>query len=267
MKFRKEAVAHSNQATLDLPVRLTSPRGWIVLLLIAVLVVGGGVWGSSATLPRTVAASGLITSARGVFSVQTLVSGQVTKVLVERGDEVRAYQPVAELSNGKARTTVRAPAAGRIFSLAARVGLVVEAGSTLATAERSGTADDRLVAVVYVPGDIVTSIQAGSQVDLTVANVPVTTFGVLRGQVSAVDGLESTRRDISDFLGDDELAASLTAGGPRYRVLVDLATARTPSGYQWSTTTGPPFRIGSRAPVLGEIAQPPVRPMDWVMPK
>ena len=127
MKFRKDAVAHShNQEALDLPVRLTSPRGWIALLLIAVVVVGGGVWGSSATLPRTVAASGLITSAQGVFSVQTLQSGQVTKVFVERGDEVSADQPVAQLSNGRARTTVRAPAAGRIFSLAARVGLVVD---------------------------------------------------------------------------------------------------------------------------------------------
>lgn len=267
MKFRKEAVAHSNQEMLDLPVRLTSPRGWIVLLLIAVLVVGGGVWGSSATLPRTVSASGLITSAGGVFSVQTLASGQVTKVFVERGDEVRADQPVALLSNGSTKAMVRAPAAGRIFSLAARVGLVFDAGSTLATAERSGTAGDRLVAVVYVPGDTVTSIRAGSRVDLTVANVPVTTFGVLRGQVSAVDSLESTRRDISDFLGDDDLAASLTAGGPRYRVLVDLAAGATRSGYQWSTTTGPPFRIGSRALVLGKIAQPPIHPIDWVMPK
>jgi multidrug efflux pump subunit AcrA (membrane-fusion protein) len=268
VKFREEALAHShNQEVLDQPVRLTSPRGWIALLLIAVVVVGGAVWGSTATLPRTVAASGLITSAQGVFPLQTLVSGQVTKVFVDRGDEVGAGQSVAELSNGTTTTTVKAPVPGRIFSLAAQVGLVFEAGSTLATAERSGTPTDRLVAVVYVPDDAAATIQTGSRVDLTVANVPVTRFGVLRGRVSAIDSLESTRRDISGFLGDDDLAASLTAAGLRYRVTVDLETASTPSGYRWSTATGPPSHLRSRALVRGKIAQPPVRPIDWIMPE
>ena len=59
----------------------------------------------------------------------------------------------------------------------------------------------------------------------------------------------------------------MTTGGPRYRVIVDLVTGPTPSGYLWSTTTGPPFPIGSRALVRGEIAQPSVRPIDWVIPK
>ena len=55
--------------------------------------------------------------------------------------------------------------------------------------------------------------------------------------------------------------------GMRRLSIVDLATGPTPSGYRWSTTTGPPFPVGSRALVRGEIAQPSVRPIDWVMPK
>ncbi|WP_328745073.1 HlyD family efflux transporter periplasmic adaptor subunit [Streptomyces sp. NBC_00285] len=247
---------------------MTSPRGWIVLAVLTVVVIGGGIWGYSATLsPPGVAAPGLITSARGAFSVQTLVAGQVTKVYVERGSTVAAGAPVVLLSNGSKRTLVRAPGEGRIISLAARIGEVVEAGSTLASAEWSGTAADRPVALVYLPPQTAATVRVGERVDLTVSSVPVTTFGMLRGRIVSVDPFVSTRRDIAAYLGDDSLAESLTADGPAQRAVVELVAGDTASGYAWSTKAGPPSRIDSRSVVQAKIQQPPVHPIEWVLPR
>jgi multidrug efflux pump subunit AcrA (membrane-fusion protein) len=268
MQFRKEALERTHsQQTLDLPVRLTSPRGWIVLAVLAAVVLGGGTWASAATLPRALNATGLITSPRGSFAIQTIAAGQITETFVQQGSEVKRGSRVARVSDGRSETIVRAPADGRVFSLAARTGQVVTAGATLAVAEYTGASAGRLVAVLYLPDASVGSVKPGALVDLSVASAPVTPFGVLRGRITSVDPFVSTRRDIADFVGDDDLAQVIADGGSARRVVVELlASDTTASGYEWSTHSGPPFKIDSRTSVQGAIEQPPTRPVDWVIP-
>ena len=270
MEFRKEAVAHSHtQDALDLPVRLTRPRGWIVIgVLVAVMLVGGA-WASTAKLPRTVDAVGMLTTEEGSFAIQTVASGQVTDVFVKPGDEVQRDTVVARIDNGTSTTRVRAASAGRLFSVPIRVGQVVVAGSTMAVAEHhDGNAQkDKLVAVIYLPGSTLAAVQPGDTVTLDVAAAPAARFGVLRGRVESVDPLVSTRADVADFIGDEGLAELVTSAGTARRVVVELSTSTTPSGYQWSQKTGPPFRIGSRTGVRATIQLTPTRPIDWMLPQ
>lgn len=269
MQFRKEALARvQTQEALDLPVRLTSPRGWIALAVVSMVVVGGAAWGMTASLPRAIEAGGLMTSARGSFAVQTATAGQVTQVFLRLGDEVIARAPVVRLAVSNRSVLVRAPARGRVFSLRVRVGQVVEAGSTLAVAERSGEPADRTVAAVFLPESSSAAVRVGDRVDLRVESVPVTSFGVLRGRVASVDPYVSSRRDIAEFLGDEDLSQALTNGEPARRVLVSLdRSTSTVSGYAWSTRTGPSTRLALRSKVHAHVQQPPVRPVEWVFPQ
>jgi multidrug efflux pump subunit AcrA (membrane-fusion protein) len=269
MRFRKEALEQSNtQEALDLPVRLTRPHSWIGLVVLAAVVIWGVGWAFAGSLPRTISAQGLLTSAQGSFRVQSVAAGQVLEVKIKLGALVQQGTSVAVVSDGRQTTVVRAPARGRIFSLAVRVGQVISAGATVATAERAGTPADNLVAILYLSNAEVATVHPGDAVELTVESVPVTPFGVLHGRVASIDPFVSRRSDVSDFLGDDDLAEAITAGGPARKVVVDLqGSALTASGYAWSTRAGPPFALGSRAAVAGAVAQPPVRPIDWIMPK
>jgi multidrug efflux pump subunit AcrA (membrane-fusion protein) len=209
MQFRKEALARVNpQQALDLPVRLTSTRSWIVLVILAAVVVGGGTWAFTGTLPRTLSANGLITSPKGSFPIQTVAASQVTDIYVQQGSEVRAGDVVARLSNGVSRSVVRAPAHGRVFSVAAHVGGVVAAGTTLAVAEYADGGAAGLVAVLYLPGDSTAALHPGAAVDLSAAAAPVTRYGVMRGRITSIDSFLSTRSAIADFVGDEDFARS-----------------------------------------------------------
>jgi len=269
MEFRKEALARTNTVeALDLPVRLTRPRGWIVLAALAAVVIGGGSWMYAGSLPRTVTGRGLLTSAQGSFGIQSAVTGQVTAVPVKRGSVVRKGETVAVLSDDGRSVAVRSPARGRIFSLSARVGQVVELGNTLAVAERTGTDDDHVVAVLYLSAATAASVRPGGAVDLSVESAPAVPFGVLRGRITSVEQFASKSQDVADFLGDADLAQTLTAGASVRKVVVDLnRSPDTVSGYAWSTRAGPPFKIGTRTVVTGAVEQPDVRPIDWIIPR
>jgi hypothetical protein len=267
MRFREEALARSQtQEALDLPVKLTSPRGWIVLVTLAAVVLGGGTWAFGGSLPRAIDARGQLTSRQGIFAIKTVAAGQVVEVFVKRGSSVKKNAPVAVVTDGRSRRLVRSPAKGRIFSLT-QVGEVVQVASTLAVAERVDAAANWLVAVLYLPATQGAGVAPGDTVDLTVDSAPVAVFGVLRGRVASVDQLVSSRTDVADFLGDAGLAQALAAG-PARRIVVELvASTQTASGYEWSTKAGPPFRLGSWTGVVGAIAQPPLRPAQWVFPR
>ena len=250
----------------DSPVRLTSPRDWLVVAVVVAVVIGGAIWVTTAKLARSVKASGLITAQAGAFAVQTAVGGEVTEVLVRPGDRVERGSRLARIVSNGVGTTVRSPVEGRVFSVPARVGEVVTPGSVVVNAEH-GTSSDALVAVLFLPATVPATLPVGEQVQLTVQTAPVNQYGVLRGRILSVDKALSTRQEVAEFVGDADLAASLAGTGGGRRVVVGLDKSKTPSGYRWSTKDGPPFAIPSRTILVGNLPQPPARPIEWVMPK
>lgn len=250
----------------DSPVRLTGPRDWLVVLVVAAVVIGGAVWGTTAELSRSIAAGGLITYPDGAFAVQTPVGGQVTEVLVKAGDWVERGTRLARIWDDGRQVTVRSPTDGLTFSVPAQVGQVVSAGSVVMNAEH-GTSGQAQVAVLFLPATGPAALEVGALVQLTVQSAPVDQFGVLRGRVVSVDQALSTRQEIAQFVGDPGLADTLAGTGGGHRVVVGLDRSPTPSGYRWSTKQGPPFPLASRTIVVGNLPQPPVRPVEWVMPQ
>jgi multidrug efflux pump subunit AcrA (membrane-fusion protein) len=268
-KRNEKADARRTEASgeVDLPVRLTSPRDWLTVVVVAATVIGGCVWGATAKLSRSVAAGGLITSLEGAIAVQTPVGGQITEVRARQGQRVAPGSVLAVVMNEGGLSMVRAPAAGRVFSIPVHVGEVVAPGSVVVNAER-GTPDERPVAVLFLPATVPAALTAGASVQLTVQSAPANQYGVLRGRIRSVDPLLSSRQEISEFVGDPALASAVAGSGGGRRVVVELLpSARTVSGYRWSTRAGPPFTIGTRTVVVGALPQPPERPVEWVVPR
>lgn len=266
MKFRANALEKLNAPNeLDAPARLAPPRNWIALAVAAFVVISGGIWATVGSLPRTVSASGILTHQQGSFTLQSPVAGQVTGVFVGQGTTFPQGTPMLTVQVGDRTEIIRSVTGGRVTAMLSKVGQVIAAGTDLAVIERIDAETDGLVAVLYVPTGEAGLIRKDSRVDLSVQSAPAQEFGVLRGKVLSIGQFAESRQQISDFLGDDQLGERFTSNGQPLKVVVELTTAQTPSGYQWSTKTGPPYRIDSRTIVAGAVHLSPVKPIEWVV--
>jgi multidrug efflux pump subunit AcrA (membrane-fusion protein) len=267
VKFRKEALRNvqlPDDATA--PVELVSTRSWIGLIVLSAVVAGGIVWSVVARIPVTAEAPGILSFPEGSFRVQAAVAGQVTAMAVSPGKVLAAGDAVAQLVEaGGHRVTVHTAIPGRVAEVVAGVGSVVAPGSAVVIVERI-LPGEQMVAVVYLPSDTAAVVVPGTQADLSVDAAPSALFGSMRGRVTEVDTSSERRSQVTDFVGDPELAASLVGAGTVRRVVVDLTRdPGTASGYVWTRRGGPSFPIPSRSGVHAVFHQPGVRPIDWVL--
>lgn len=269
MEFRHQALENlRSPEELDEGVRLCPPGAWIALLVLTLVVVAGGVWAFEGRLPRQVSAPGLLTHPQGVSSVQSTVTGQVKSIFLDPGSIIPNRTPILAVDSGRDVRIVRVPFPGRVIGILVNDGQYVTAGTTLVTIERTDDPADRLLAVLFVPASQAGQIRPGEDVDLSVASAPAPAFGVLRGRVSQVDQFSQTRKQVADFIGDDQAADAFTASGPPVRVIVDLLPdPGTVSGYRWSTRGGPPFRVDSQSRLTGAVHLASHQPISWVLPR
>jgi biotin carboxyl carrier protein len=73
--------------------------------------------------------------ASGPISVKSPMPGKIVKLLVKKGDDVKAGQGVAVVEAMKMENELKAPRDGKVVSVAAQEGAAVEAGQTLVTIE------------------------------------------------------------------------------------------------------------------------------------
>src|SRR4051812_23823422 len=96
MQFRQKALAKlQNPEELDVPLRFARPQGWLVLAVLAAVVLAGGGWAVTGSLPRKVTAQGILTHLDGSFTLQSPYSGQVTSVFVSQGGTFPNGTPMA----------------------------------------------------------------------------------------------------------------------------------------------------------------------------
>ncbi|QLJ03328.1 HlyD family efflux transporter periplasmic adaptor subunit [Streptomyces sp. NEAU-sy36] len=267
MQFRQQALAKlQSPQELDLPVRLARPQGWLALGVTVVVMAAASVWAVTGSVASTVSAPAILTHGQGSYVLQSPVAGQVTAVLARQGERLPAAAPVLKVRTSQGDSVVRTVAAGRVTTLAATIGQIVQTGTDVAAVEKVGHADDPLYATVYVPAQNAAAIPAHAAVDLTVSSVPAQRYGVLRGQVRSVDRAAQSDRSIAAFLGDDQLGRQFTRNGSPVAVTVRLTASHTTSGYRWSTSDGPPFRLDSMTLATASIRLADQHPVDWLLP-
>jgi multidrug resistance efflux pump len=267
MRFREEALkARAARDILDLPVRLTSARGWLAALAVLVAVAIGVAWAFFGRLPQEVNALGLLTTPNGSFTVQTTKSGQVTELLVKPGSEVSQGTEVARIREASGdNSTIRSSAAGRVFAVPARTGQVIESGAPLLAAENTDQKSDGLIAAVYIPDAQLANVVPGLPAKVRLSSARGN--GAVQGRVLSVGDTSDSAGDLAAFLGDAELAADLVNGGARHRVVIslDLVRGGKNTEYVW-TKQNAAIAVNSRSRVAVAIEQPSVRPADWVFP-
>jgi NHLM bacteriocin system secretion protein len=106
--FRKAALDRlASPEQLDLVMEVTSPRTWLALGALGVLVVTAVVWGFTGSIPTQVEAQGVLIKAGGVLDVFAQGSGVVTEVLVREGDRVTQGQVIARVAQPELDRRIR----------------------------------------------------------------------------------------------------------------------------------------------------------------
>jgi|HubBroStandDraft_6_1064221.scaffolds.fasta_scaffold01877_1 HlyD family secretion protein len=97
--FRQVSLARlSSPEQLDAVLRVTSPKEWLGLLAIFLILTIALIWGNIGSIPTTASGRGVIVRRGGVLNVVTQGSGLVVKLNVKVGDVVKANQVVATIA-------------------------------------------------------------------------------------------------------------------------------------------------------------------------
>lgn len=97
--FRKVSLDRlASPEQLDQLMQVTTPRGWIALLALCILLLVAIVWGCTGRVPESVHGQGILIKSGGVLQVVPSASGRVTDIAVGVGDPVSAGQIVARIA-------------------------------------------------------------------------------------------------------------------------------------------------------------------------
>jgi biotin carboxyl carrier protein len=267
MEFRVKALARMRAPDeIDTPITLASPRGWIAVLVVAVVIAGGAVWAFAGSLPITVSASGLLSHPQGISVLQSPVGGMVHDIRVTPGTKVSAGQTVADIQAGHTQQPVVSPFGGLVVAVAATTGQIVGAGSTVLTVERTDGPNDHMVALLFVPAAAAAELVPGMQADLSVSTAPSAAFGLLKGKIAAVSAYPLDPASLNNLLGGDSALSGYTSAGAPWLVTVDLTPrSGSPSGFAWTSNEGPPESLHSLASVTATVSLGSQSPVSFVL--
>jgi HlyD family secretion protein len=192
---------------------------------------------------------------------------QVDQQIQSREAQIRDLE--IELRERQARlgeaARVVSPHAGRVLELLVDRGDVVSPGTAILNLE---VVSENLVAVLFVPATAGKRVQPGMAVRISPSTVKREEFGSILGRVTWAAEYPSTSRGMIRLLGNEALAQKLMQEGPPIQVNVALTRdPSTPSGFRWSSSTGPNLKISSGTLASGDVVVRQEAPINLVIPK
>lgn len=154
--------------------------------------------------------------------------------------------------------------AGRVVEIKKRVGDRVSNGEVVATIEPPSAT---LEPVVYINSATGKRIHPHMETQISPSTVRREEYGFMKGEIVSVGEYPVTPEAVQATVANQALAQELIAGGSKIEVRVALKPdPSTPSGYAWSSSSGPPFRIEGGTRVVVSVVVERKRPISYVLP-
>jgi HlyD family secretion protein len=174
----------------------------------------------------------------------------------------------SELASAMARLgaqeQLKSSVSGRVIEVRKRVGDTVAPNDVIATLEAT-TATVQVVA--FVSADFGKRIHPGMPTEVSPTEVKREEYGFMLADVAQRNDFAATSEYVMSQLRNEAIAKKLVGQGPVFEVRATLREkASTPSGFAWSTSEGPPFKIGSGTLVSIAIEVERKAPITKVMP-
>ena len=173
----------------------------------------------------------------------------------------RRWQSLSETVEN--RSLVTSTVAGRVTEVDKSVGDLVRNGERLVIIEPEGD----LAPVVYISATQGVRVKTGMEVRVYSSEVPQEEYGYLIGEVTTVGEIPITPEGMNQVVRNQTLVQQLLGNSPKIEIRVGLIlNSENPSGFDWSTSQGPPYQISSGQQVTINVVIERVSPIIWVMP-
>jgi pyruvate/2-oxoglutarate dehydrogenase complex dihydrolipoamide acyltransferase (E2) component len=268
--FRNVALERlSSGEQLDRLLQVTTPRGWLALAALSLLLLAGLAWAVAGRVATTAGGQGVLIRPAGVQSIVSPQAGVVTGVLVRAGDVVFKDREVVRLEaagpgNAAGPSFLVSNASGCVLEVLVKEGGTVEKGSVLATLEPP---DDRLEVLAYLPVADGQRVRPGMKVEVSPATVRWSEFGYLLGRVTRAGKFPASHAGMMRDLENEALVQALSAAGPCVEVRAELEPdPAAPGGYRWSSSRGPDLPLHHGTPCRVRVTVREQRPISLVLP-
>lgn len=157
---------------------------------------------------------------------------------------------------------------GRILEITLTPGQVVSAGTRLATVEAENP-KSKLVSVTYFPVSEGKKIKAGMTIQITPQTVKRERFGGIVANVTNISRFPITKEAAASEVGNAEVVEGLVSQQKEglIQVFSDLEIdSSTPSGYKWSSSTGPKLPVSSGTTTVARVKVEERAPITFVLP-
>jgi HlyD family secretion protein len=166
----------------------------------------------------------------------------------------------------KTKSQIVSEYTGRILEVTASVGQIVSPGQRLGAIETHDP-ESRLAAVAYFQVSDGKKIEPDMEVRITPATVARERYGGILGKVVSVSPFPVTTDAVTNVVGNAEIAQSLSAGGSKIEVFVELgADPSSQTGYQWTSGKGPGMKVTAGTTGGVRVTVENSRPITLVMP-
>jgi len=121
---------------------------------------------------------------------------------------------------------------------------------------------------VYIDAEYIADVRIGNEAIITPAGFSSTQFGGIKGEVINISETTQTAGQILKTLGVDTVTQSIqkTNDSP-FLILVKLKKSRsTPSGYEWTSSVGPDFKIPITTIMNATIITKRISPAAMALP-
>ena len=106
--FRKAALDRlASPEQLDVLMEVTSPRAWIALGAVGIILLLVVIWGFFGTVPTKVDGTGILIPGEGLLSVTAGSQGRLITLAVDEGESVSEGDPIARLSQEALELRIR----------------------------------------------------------------------------------------------------------------------------------------------------------------
>jgi len=255
--YRQEALERmGSPEQLDQLMALTSPRAWLALGGIGLLLLMLIIWAVFGRITTAIEGDGVLVRLGGVRSVAATCEGAVARVFVQSGDAVQAGHVLMQLlpagdKGSHEPVPVVSPVAGRVLNIGVYEGDIVKPSAILLTIEST---DYPLQAVLYVPASDGYCVESGMPVRILPATSQKGNVRYLHGRVTTAGKFPATQNEMLYSLQNPEWANRLLSMGPVLEVVVESADQ------DWSTG------LFSGIPCHGWITTSQQSPAGFVVP-
>jgi NHLM bacteriocin system secretion protein len=161
---------------------------------------------------------------------------------------------------------------GRILELTIIPGNRVSMGSRIGVIETEDESE-KLISLAYFADKDGKRIEEGMKVQVTPSLVKRERYGGIVGEVTQVSSFPVTLQEMSTLIGNENLASKIaesipqTGGKAPVQVFAQLeVNANNISGYNWSSSDGPPIQLSSGTTTEVRVKVGELAPISYVIP-